>query len=1024
MPVSSTGATGNNPIYPNTFSVADLNPLGDLSPLGALPGGEVERKTVAKPTNNDRGLADIVRGDYMGMCLDHGSGEAKRFAQMHSVSSGRLWDFHDKQDVLELSRRAAGEIKKTVSGTAKINALSAAVESAVKSIGESILNDADLNKDLEKLNSKLGDLKATREKFVSGIDDSSLSSVRKTLRAFRYRTQVALAKHSPGSVKMGFGERAVRWLQNKFTFGAGCNVGASDFEEIARLEKDVSDLLGSIAKKAGAKGVDTSRLVLSEDLSFMSTIKDALELSHTTNDRIRSYKDHVEPSGLLRDMLGDINEYGGEREVELTVGLGAMLKMKLADNVQASAGVGASYRVSAKVSVPEKGGAVEVTYKYLGTVDAKVGVQASFGSEKSKTKVGVQGHAQASGGAGVVTTRKYASMEDFYIEAGKNKLAVTRSLSGFVLDVAKSVFRRINIIGTAIGRWAGRRSDDVVKADSEYLKLMGARDLVGRLDRELHQPKNAYVVMDSSNYILEGQLGAGGGASFANYVNANLDYGFKTSGDCNMKSSAFLPLVDTMILTPSDQLSKLLRPPAKEGEPSREVPMYNTAKDVLDKLDATVEKAKKNPPGNRTSWAELASELRTLIIAAEHMRRRGVLDESNADFVVNSITHSGVEFPEDTFREYFMDGAGIAKSAKSRDSHTVSLDMSVLSNLTEQGLENAQKGVNKSVLKGNLGGQLAMTAAGAGMGELRHQLGVDTKVKYSYESEEPMKDGEDPRPWENTKKTTHELTITGSLPARFIIDMITKSMANKGGPAARSTKDMLMETGKEAAQDAIGTAIADFVIANVASLIAPVSDDDDSGPSPVSYDFERFKRVRWNCVDGKLASITVFTGTDETIGFKFEPKVGLGLSVDFSLGVETSTRDRKVLLNPPLTTLLATAEDFLFASAGTVKGRTGDGMKAWIADNYNTLRDALSPERLNSPDNQKIYDATIAAASRDTDTETRVRNAWDAMLNFPAKPENPDDDDKAAFAQKAYEFLRAVTASYHIPETMIVSDER
>ncbi len=996
----------------------------------------------------DPNLTGVMRSDDMGPVYAPGTGAAQKFASEHEISGGRDWDFTSKTDLRALTQKAIDTIKDNVSGHSRIVQLRAALNEAATANKEKLGDDPGIKKYIEIIKGKLSVLEGARALLAKGIEGGTLARTQKTLRVFRYETEVALAEIDPSTYEMEKGERAMRSLQNAFTFGVDNHVNKAALMTVKELENEIADLVGRLGDKMDAAGLGAARPAIPEGFSFFDTIKSTLELSHSTNDQIRTYRTDQAAAAKIRDMFADIVENGGERTVEFSGGVGLLLGLDLPKAVTLGVSLSGRSHITAHVKVDKPGMPLEVTF-----TDAKGGelkAQAKFGGISDKLELGAAAAGRIE--EGFFVKRTYPTLDDFILDADRCRFATKRSVTTAIGEGIAWAFSSIGRIGANIGRSIGRRTGDIAKDNRQYLALMKDRGAINMLDHVLAKRANAVIMAESGGDMWAAEGVAGAKMSFAGLIGGYAGASARHTEESNVYSRAYVPLARTLRAIPDALLERMMRPGADGGD-APPVPVFHSQEAISAYFDELIDEARDKTPLRGREAVALAGEVRSLMISLESMQREGRISAPQADRLMRRFSNPEIRLPVGVFREYLMDGAGLAKLAKSRNFVSAELDLNLFTDWSDgltKGIENP----------------FGAVAANAAIGEMRHQIGLDTKIRYEFSSEKPANPGEDPRPWENTVKTTHEIEVSNSMPARVIIDTIAKCMENNGGPVQMSkgalAGNIALGSLGVGAAEWTGMAMAEMIPGFIAVkpleayytwLENPKNVSDfykfifENASKPITYikeaveeimkhpeeplskilgyiqntdvamGYDRMRTVRINFDDGKLSSVNVFTTTVDSFDVNVTPpSLGLGFTADMTYRVIESTMDHDILVNPPLTTLLSKAEGFLFADTGGEKYGDNTAMKMWLSRNFKAVSAALSPEGLQSETSRKVFDKVLSDSLIDTQLAEKMRAAHDDLMAMPA---GTHLTRKEEFVDKAYDLLRLMAATYHMSDTIL-----
>ena len=1020
---------------------------------------------------HDPAVENVVHNG-VGPDLNNGNGQAAQFAANHRVGAGRDWDMHSAEGMLETAQNAVKHIKDWMASEKDFTDFDKALSTAAMGIavakqGAEPDKAAGLVQALGEFKQILQELKSARAALTDAVKDGSgasdpreaIAEIRKTLRVFRYELQREMGKAGWDAGKMGFNEGNLRALQNFFTFKVGSKV-TETFARIVGLEERFQDALANVRNRMRELDRTQPPPIPPAGLKLANVVTDALEVSHRTNEKIRDFQDADETASTLRGIVGPLVQKGGSRKVEFSIGVGALIGLGIPKTATAGLRVGARVRITGEINAPGKGRPISVTFRFTGGGEAKLALEAGKKTEIAGAKAQVTGGAEAS----YFTTRTYATLDDLILDADNCKLATSRTIGGAIGGWAKKALScTIGALGTKFFRWLGRKSGEVKQDNVAYLRSLKERGVVGALDGLLAKRANPMIVgrRYGGTFGLRGEM-----KGSVNLGAGALDLGASASGsferDFKVTSRSFTPLAHVARGALDVQaLNALMRPGPDGGQPGP-VPHYTAASPaaLADMLQAEFEKAvlhaeeaaeRSKGMFHRTDlvgFARAANEIRTLMLATELAAREEKLPRDIADRFLARYSNPRVKFPEEIFAEYMMDGTGAAKPAKIRTSASASVKVGLLKNKTDD-------------LTKDIGNSFVKAVANGGVQEMRHQVGLDTKVQYRFTSEKPVK-ADDPRPWENVPRTVHELSITASTPARVIIDAITKTYANKGGRLEDRSpnlgKDIAVglakDIGKDAATGALYATLPGFILASVketaiaavkkwladpenvrklvefalehagdavellVNAVEWVADHPDltlyavgaiRGASSIG-ESERSKVLQWSFMDDEFESITVLSQKTNKIGVNVDP-VGIGTTVgfDFSYSVTETIKDREYGPTRPLLSFLAKTEEFLSSETGLQRAGNGEALKNWLAKHFvgvqNLLRSLTNPATVVK--NTQIYANAFERVVNNDLLREALQDAWRTATTLPA---DATDDAKL---DAAHRLLVALVEAYH-----------
>ena len=1051
------------------YNIGDLDNQADLNG----PGNVDNQVQIDNPGNAD---APQVQPDHaienvqmsgVGPDIQPGNGQVENFAANHEVSSGRDWDTHSAEGMLEMVRNSMGHVKKLICGTEALNALD-------RKVGEAVANAAnahpeaaeELGKEFVGFKKVLGALRSAREKLVrnldlgKGVEDprKALGEIQKQMRVFRWDLQLNMQRFGIAGGEMGGTEDFLRGLQNMFTKVV---IGGS-VSDVLKLERMLDDKLGAIANHLRELDRTTHPLVLPKEAKFATGAGAAIEISHRTNDQIRDFWDEDRCGSMLRGMIGPLVEKGGSRRVEFTAGVGALIGLGFSSAVTAGFRAGARFKMVGEINAPGKGQPISVTFRISGGLEGKLVAEAG----KKSAIAGAKGQVSAEGGVSHFTTRKYPTLADLIADANNCKLATSRTIGGAIGGIAKAIGVSIGKLGQRIFRWMGRRIGEVKQDAAAYLQSMKLRKVFGKLDSFLAKRSNPVVIASREGWSLyglgeaKGSVGVGAGP-----LASELGAQARITGEreFGVDSKEFTPLAQLARAAKDESSLQLLMRAGPDGGPVPRIPIPNengksvqeSLESAYDRIVQAAQEAKNRSSAlstDKVGFAHAANDLRTLMLSTELAARKGLIARDQADRLLARFSNLPVRIPDDIFREYMMDQTDVAGSPKIRFSCSAKFKVGVLT-----GWSNG--------LTGDIGNSILKAAANGAVKEMRHQTGLDTEVEYAFMRETPA-GSNDPRPWENATRTTHTLSVTASAPARLFIDNIVKTIANKGERVENQkpidwksiSKDALKDAAKDAPMGALYSARPGLILGivkesalaaakkwlqnpdNVVKLVLFAIDHLDdalelvagalewvidhpeatlqiaasiAGSSLIS-EASRNKVVQWTCVNGDFEGVTVSMERTSKIGVNVDP-VGVGLGVGFDLSYSVSEKQKEMEYVPrrPMLSFLAKAEAFIAGEKGHGSVGGGEAFKNWLAKNLRAVENLL--KSLNNPataqKQAKIRDDALARVAGDEDLRDELQKAWDVATGLP------EDATPDKMVDATYKMLVSLVHAYkYTPE--------
>ena len=1058
-------------IFPQILPGMPQGPDGLQGPDGpqnqgpGVPDPAIPDPAVVQPPPDPE--LDAVAENGAGPDLQQGGGMGPQFDANHTVASGRDWDFNTAEGVLDAARKSMAHVRSAISGEAAFRAFDEELASAVARAAKDHPGSAgDLADAYAAFKQVFGMLRQARAALMDAVKDGSdcktpkdaMDQILKTMRVFRFELQMELAKKGHAAGKMDPYEMAMREIQHAFTFKVGSKVKET-FARVAELETQLDGVLENVLARLREVAPERPVPAVPPELKLANVAGDALELSHRTNERIREFKDQAATESTLRGIVGAMAEKGGSRKVEFSAGVGALFGLGFSKAFTAGLRAGARLRIVGEIEARGKGRDISVTFRIAGGLEVKA--MAKAGAEAGTKIAGTKAELSAGAEISHFTTRTYPSIEDFILDAKRCKLATSRTVGGAILGGIKALGRSVGMLGTKFFRWLGRKAGEVKMDNAQYLESLKLRGVAGQLDKVLARRANPMISAESTGWTVKGAGSAKAGVDVAGVANVSLGGSAGIERDFSVSGTSYVPLARAAREAKDmAALDAMMRAGPGGGEPRPVDRIENTgAQNVFAGLERAFDEAvqeaaeaEKRSSGafhftDTAGFARAANRIRSLMLSTELAAREGTIPREAADRLLERYSNPPVKFPPDIYREYFLEGSGAAKPAKIRESGTVTLEVSLFKSSTDP----LTQGIDNSFLKAMAGGAVK---------EMRRQAGLDTKVQYRFQAERPAKPGADPRPWEDAEKTKHSLAITGSTPARIVIEAITRSIVNKGERVENRSPNLAKETAKEtakaiaadAAKGALTAALPGLILATVKeTAVAAVKkwlSDPENVAKLVEFAFEhledaldlvvgvaefivdhpdltlqaaamirgasslsqseRLKVVEWSFLDGEIDTISVYSESTSRIGVNVDPVgVGVGVGFDISYSVTESVKDRDWMPRPTLTGLLAKSEAFLFGETGIQPSGGGQEFKLWLsrrAEGVSTMLGTLRERK-----NLGIYERAMAQAQGDFDLQLRLQEAWHAVQDLP---EDAGLDTKV---DAAHELLVSMTLAFRAP---------
>lgn len=951
--------------------------------------------------------------------------------QVQNQAVGKEWDFSKAEGLKDLVKNSYDNIRADIKGDKYIEELEDTLTQKYEGLTQ---NNPVLKHQLkpifDQLKEQLTRLKEARSQLSSGLPESStlssdpneaLAQIRKFLRVFRYETQSSLLKINNNTQKMGIIERTFRGIQNLFTFGINHKVTKNEIVNVNSLEDDVARLLQQFNniitnENVGHENVRQEPVAIPQKFNLRNTINDTLEISHRTNDQIRRYQQRSDDYTRIHEILGPAVDSGGSRKVEFTVAAGVLVGLGFPETVTAGVKASARFTVTADVKGMGKGNPVTVTFRLAGGLEGKLLVKAG---DEEKTFTGGKVQAGLGGQVSSFSTRTYASLDDLIADANRNKFATTRQFGAFLWSGVKYIGGKLG----QLGGWIGRHKGDTLHSNAQYFNAIKTQGYIDQVDGILAKKSNAIILSEQSGWTIKGSADASAGMDFFDkMLTAKASLSGSLERDFRVKSQFYAPVVNLLKNMPNTEAVEQM----KRNNPVSGQPSVLPQGDLEQQYAELIREAKENPPTNDLLWQAFANNIRNLMIATEIKARDEVISRELADKLLARFSNPEIKIPVDIYREYFMEGSGLAKPAKVRKNFSASVELSAFKE-EAKGLTDGMKDATNTVV-----GSIAKGVADGAIDQVRKEIGLEYKVSYKFSSEKPANE-DDPRPWENVTKTNHELVLTQNMAFNTLINALYKINSDhkkietnhevlKGGLEAGKTaiKDVgenvvrslivagVKESAKAAVMKFLNNAtnlneVIDFITSQesltyqaVLGVITKAAMDPklDKQLKPgdlkdyvkggdIAYTNDKTRSLKLSYVDGELETVTL-TATDTTkFGISEEPLgVGLGVSFDLSLTVTENIKENGAIVNTSLTTLMEKTESLLAQSSFT--SGSCEGIKTWMARNIDAVKMLI-------PLSEKSR-GLINQALELMDHDARAR-AEDAVNRLNALQRNSNNDD-------------------------------
>ena len=211
---------------------------------------------------------------------------------------------------------------------------------------------------------------------------------------------------------------------------------------------------------------------------------------------------------------------------------------------------------------------------------------------KASTIAGAKAQASAGGEVSHFVTRSYQTLDDFLLDAKRNKFATSRTLVGAIVGGFKSLGRSIGSLGTKFFRWLGRKAGDIKQDNAQYLQTLKDRGIAGALDGLLAKRLNPVIVAERKGYTLHLRGEAKGSIKIRGGV---VDISAKTGGsherDFKVKSYSYAPVARGIKSAKDTAALNAMMRPEPEGGNALPVPNYTgaTSQDIIRSIQGSFE---------------------------------------------------------------------------------------------------------------------------------------------------------------------------------------------------------------------------------------------------------------------------------------------------------------------------------------------------------------------------------------------------------------------------------------------------
>jgi hypothetical protein len=819
------------------------------------------------------------------------------------LADSNIYDASQQADMLRLAADSAKKTRELFIGEKRFNALIQQCEDNLHNFAQTLSQDQiktikalieqlkDLAKDAIRLRRQASSGIKTNYKFTddtgkvtsdSKFQEQQLKQIRESLRAFRYDLDQLRG------TKMGKMERMRRAFDDTFSHYSGTRIDRQMYTQMQTADNRFNDMLKLILLRtmgvaapepqldannpyAGA----TDEVIPGDMISLDASAKAATHLSHLTNDRIRYHRSGAEERAkanakAIREELGDIAKFGGERTVTFRAGVDFLFDLNLGF-AEADAKAGFTGKVSAQISVNNNDGTVSVTYSGGADLHAKAGV--TLGVDRDKEGDNLKGGLGANVGAGASlevqrsVTKTYANLDEFIRTATKYNLVMTprprEVFYAWAPRLVKGLGHLFMLGATALGFRISKSKMDQVSYGAELRN----RNVFGPMSGLFLKKRNVEVLGERKATAFSGSAKgtAEAGVFYANNgkYDSNIEFGgslgishsreyfvkntiyvsfaksLKTCSDGFLRQRFNSELDNQVDFLPQNdpwrrRITDLVRgtdivQPAVHYDAGRIAPAFARLTTMLHELE---ESAAKTAQKDNAFWNQFAAKARILAVAVALLAKRaealeGVdpqtvatkkAAEAASRYIIPRIANPIVKLPHKIYQEKFFNVFNFGKPPMTKTVGTFNVMYDLGNGKIGDSLEDIGIGESKSkTLLGATGNTLA--TAGTDLG--KETIFLAHKIELKVTRTRPRTNTPDVRPWVNSKKTLVDLRVTACMPLRVLLELVVRHFAKSVGGASDEQIDesKLMDEIKDALLDTLKTTAEDTAIQGTEPLL-------------------------------------------------------------------------------------------------------------------------------------------------------------------------------------------------------------
>lgn len=841
------------------------------------------------------------------------------YDSIFELSKGNLFDLAKGTDVYRLAVATADKARETfvdekeltrqVVGIAIAKGLDEDVAMGI--VQEIVRARREISGVLGKVESDVGDGKtATVEK--------KLKQVRERMRAFRYDIE-----RKKGTVMAGM-EGVRRWFDDINGVKDGRENVQQGFEREAAAVRKLNDYLGL------APGDDNRiQTCLEADSTTQAT-----NLTHTANNEIRYYfsgkERKLDVFGAKAHKIFDGMKSGESRTVKLTLGGKLAGELGVAD-----AEISARYARTVKVS--KSGGEYVLTLVSGMEVEGK----AAFGA--SSEEYGIGGGVTVSFSAGGKKSVSYKSVSDLVADLkGEDEfVSATSNSTRLCLGKAWAFVKRVGTGILDVATTLGFREHRSRMNQSEYQSALVNAGVITGLDRMLAANRRAIRTVETNAWQISG--GVGGFLSGKVDVLGMIDVSGGVSGkythstDRRVKSVAYRPLTEKLANHGSNILLEVYE---GAGGPAYVPPrdlddVKRRLKDMAGRMTDLEARAERERVGGSNDqwlndftkgWHKLAAEAVLLrrtaalflnVYEGEDVQKLREEMEKSATVVFSRLDRPRVTMTDQEFEDRFLERLFADSNGTVTHTGEVTLQLNAIDGMMDRfdgiiGLPPEDKTLRTFVANQFVNSPTSTAISTT----LPTGQTISAKVTTSHKVKR-----DDVRPWVNGSSTDVEISCSANLTMRAVWLAVANFAFRKQGegndPSGEAPE--LMEQFLDDMRSNLEDAEKDFMEKSFFKALGKSLNLPKKGAFGSDYDNANYPTVKFHFENGRLVSIAELERGVTKGSLSFGVTIGgakVGLKAESTL-TEVSA-GRKMLVKPPLTSLLAKTETALRAGHGVM----------------------------------------------------------------------------------------------------------